>query len=66
MKPALLVVLSIAIPLACAFTGTLVILLSNPEVSIDEGWQLGWLGLTSGLAVGGAVFWAFWRGRRLK
>lgn len=63
MKRALLVIFSIAFPLACAFAGMVLILLSNPEVSIDEGWRLGWLGLASGLAIGGAAVWVFWRRR---
>lgn len=45
VKRALLIILSIAFPLACAFAGMVLILLSNPEVNIDEGWRLGWLGL---------------------
>ena len=37
MKRALLILLSIATPLGCAFLGRVIILLSNPEVTIDEG-----------------------------
>ncbi len=66
MKRALLLILSVAVPLACAFVGMLIILLSNPEVTIDEGWRLGWIGLASGLAVGCALVWEFWRRRRAK
>lgn len=66
MKRALLAILSAAFALGCSFAGMVLILLANPEVSIDEGWRLGWLGLAGGLAVGGAAVWAFWRRRRLK
>ncbi|WP_416761012.1 hypothetical protein ACNI65_02650 [Roseateles sp. So40a] len=55
--------ISIAIPLAFAFLGMLILLLSNPEVSIDEGWRLGWIGLGSGLLLGVVLVTWYWRRR---
>lgn len=52
--------LSIAIPLAFAFLGMLTLLLSNPEVSIDEGWRLGWMGLGGGLLLGVVLITCYW------
>ena len=60
MKSFLRILLSIVVPLVCAFLGMLIIILLNPEVNIDEGWRLGWIGLGSGLLVGlAAVAW-YW------
>lgn len=64
MKRLLLVLASIAVPLASAFVGMVLILLANPEVNIDEGWRLGWIGLGSGLLLGLLVVGWFWRRRR--
>jgi len=62
MKRLLLVLVSIAAPFASAFVGMVLILLANPEVNIDEGWRLGWIGLGSGLLVGLlGVGWFWWR-----
>lgn len=66
MRRAIAVILSITIPLACAFLGMLILLLLNPEVTIDEGWRLGWIGLGSGLLVGLAGVWWFWQRRRVR
>lgn len=64
MKRLLLVLVSIAVPLASAFVGMVLILLANPEVNIDEGWRLGWIGLGSGLLLGLLGVGWFWRRRR--
>lgn len=64
MKRLLLVLVSIAVPFASAFVGMVLILLANPEVNIDEGWRLGWIGLGSGLLVGLlGMGWFWWRRR---
>lgn len=63
MKRLLLVLVSIAAPLVTAFLGMVLILLANPEVNIDEGWRLGWIGLGSGLLLGLLGVGWFWRRR---
>lgn len=63
MKRLLLVLVSIAVPLATAFLGMVLILLANPEVNIDEGWRLGWIGLGCGLLVGLLGVGWLWRRR---
>jgi len=64
MKRLLLVLVSIASPVASAFLGVVLILRANPEVNIDEGWRLGWIGLGSGLLLGLLGVGWFWRRRR--
>lgn len=66
MKRLLLVLMSIAVPLVTAFLGMVLILLANPEVNIDEGWRLGWIGLGSGLLVGLLGVGWVWRRRRAR
>ena len=65
MKKLALVLLSIAVPLALAFAGMVLILVANPDANIErEGWILGWTGLGLGFTVGAALVWAFWRRRQ--
>ena len=63
MKRLLLILVAIAVPFASAFVGMVLILLANPEVNLDEGWRLGWIGLGSGLLLGLLGVGWFWRRR---
>ncbi|MGN7877145.1 hypothetical protein ACTJKJ_26610 [Roseateles sp. 22389] len=65
MKKLALLLLSIAVPLAFAFGGMVLILVANPNANIErEGWILGWAGFALGFVSGLFVVWAFWRRRR--
>lgn len=67
MSRALRGLLSVVFTVLCGVLGVVIIIGTAPaDTSIDEGWRLAWIGLGSGLLVGLAGVWWFWRRRRVR